>query len=69
MIGILAGFAYYPSTHWGVELTTGALGFASTTSTNKTTDPNIETTTNQFGLGINGLMVNVGVSYLIQLGG
>lgn len=67
--GVILGFAYYPSTHWGIELSTGAIGFASTTSVNETPDPDIERTTNTFGFGVDGITVNVGVSYLLQLSG
>jgi hypothetical protein len=67
-VGVAPGFAFFPSTHWSIELSAGFLGFVSTTNNDPSSDPQPdERTTNQFGLSLNPANVNVGVSYYLQL--
>ncbi|HAD98029.1 MAG TPA: hypothetical protein DCG19_11530 [Cryomorphaceae bacterium] len=66
-IGVTPGFAYYPTTHWGIELSVGFVGFTSVTSTDERPDPNTETQTNGFDFVLNMASVNVGISYLLML--
>ncbi|MGB0176841.1 MAG: hypothetical protein ACPF9D_06730 [Owenweeksia sp.] len=65
--GITPGFAYYPTTHWGIELSAGFVGFTSASSNNDNVDPNVETSNNSFEFTLNAATVNVGISYLLML--
>lgn len=69
VIGVIPGFAYYPTTHWAIELHAGFLGLTTSKTENDQVTPTVETASNNFGLLLSGYTVGVGVSYLLQLGG
>ncbi|MEQ9262242.1 MAG: outer membrane beta-barrel protein [Owenweeksia sp.] len=66
-MGVTPGFAFYPTTHWGIELSAGFIGFSTTSSTNDGADPDIETTSGNFDFLLNMASVNIGISYLLML--
>ncbi len=72
LVGVIPGFAFYPSTHWGIELHAGLLGFTSSTTeieSGTAGTPNQENKNTNFGFLANGYSTSVGVSFLLQLGG
>lgn len=65
--GIRPGFAYYPTTHWGIELYAGFVGFTSSKLTDETVTPNIEYKQTNTAFVFDMASVGVGVSYLFML--
>lgn len=68
-VGVRPGLAYYPSTHWSIELFVGDLRYSHTTTDdlNYPIGPDREIKTNNFGFNLSGASVMLGVGYLIQL--
>ncbi len=67
-MGVLPGFAYFPTTHWSIELNAGFVGFRS--ETNRNTDSSVqpnETTNDGFVFDVNGITVGVGIYYYLML--
>ncbi len=61
-LGIMPGLTYAASENWMFDFTAGFLGF--TTSNSKTPgNPGTEVKTNNFGLMLSGVAMNIGVTY------
>ena len=66
-LGIRPGFAYYPTTHWGIEFYAGFIGITSSSRTNKDADPDIEYKHTNGEITFDMANVGVGISYLLML--
>lgn len=67
-IGVLPGLAFFPTTHWSIELNAGFIGYQTVTTKNvdNLIQPN-ETTNDGFIFDVNGITVGVGIYYYLIL--
>ncbi len=65
--GIGPGFAFYPTTHWGIELMAGFLGFTTAKATDTAADPDVEVKQNAFGFNLDATTLHLTISYLLQV--
>lgn len=66
--GISPGFAFYPTTHWGIEMNVGFLGFTTASAVDEDPNPDVDVSHSSFDFTLDGTAVNVGISYLLMLG-